>query len=232
MSNTLTLEELDRDGAIREGAEALSGLSRGSFLRRSALAGGGLLGGGAALAMLTPGVAAAATKGDVKILNYALTLEYLETAFYQEAVAMGALKGRVLKLAKVIAGHEAAHVAALKGALGKAAVAKPTFDFKGTTSDQAKFMATAIVLEDTGVAAYKGQAGLIKADAILSAALAIHTVEARHASWIRDLSGKPPAPVAFDQPLTMNAVLSAVTGTGFIVASRKTTSTSSPQFTG
>ncbi len=232
MSNVLTLEEIDRDGAIREGADALSGVSRASFLRRTALAGGGLLGGGAALAMLTPGVAGAATKGDVAILNFALTLEYLEAAFYKEAIAMGALKGRVLKLAKVVGRHEAQHVAALKGALGSAAVAKPTFDFKGTTSDQAKFMATSIVLEDTGVAAYKGQAPLIKDDKILQAALAIHTVEARHASWIRHLAGKPPAPVAFDQPLSMSAVLSAVKGTGFITGSRRMTGKSSPKFTG
>lgn len=233
MSTELTLQEFDRDGAIGEGAAALSGVSRASFLRRAGIAGGGLLGGGAALAALMPGVAGAATKGDVAILNYALTLEYLEDAFYKEALAMGALKGRVLKFAKVVEAHEAAHVAALKGVLGKAAIAKPMFDFKGTTSNQSKFMATSILLEDTGVAAYKGQAPLISDDKILMAALAIHTVEGRHASWIRDLSGKPPAPVAFDQPLSMSKVLAAVKSTGFISTSRRsTTSKSSPKFTG
>ncbi len=72
-------------------------------------------------------------------------------------------------------------------------------------------------LEDTGVAAYKGQAALIKSDAVLQAALAIHAVEARHAAWIRYVNGTPPAPGAFDAPASMKAVLKAVGKTKFIV---------------
>ena len=117
----------------------------------------------------------------------------------------------------VVGGHERAHVKALKAALGRKAVAKPRFDFQGTTEDAAKFAATAEALEDTGVSAYAGQAPNVHDDAILRAALAIHTVEARHASWIRDFNGNPPAPAAFDKPRTKRQVLAIVASTGFIV---------------
>ena len=88
---------------------------------------------------------------DVAILNFALTLEYLEAAFYAEAVSKGNFSGKVGTFARVVAKHEAAHVAFLKSALGSAAVKSPKFDFKGSNTDQAKFLATAQVLEDTGV---------------------------------------------------------------------------------
>jgi len=113
--------------------------------------------------------------------------------------------------------HEVAHVAALKGALGSAAVKKPKFDFQGTTTNMAKFKATAQVLEDTGVAAYLGQVGNIKSKAILLAAGSILPVEARHAGWIRDIDGVVGAPEAFEKAKSMQQVLAAVKGTGFIV---------------
>ena len=106
----------------------------------------------------------------------------------------GALSGETKTFAKVVAGHEAAHVAALKGALGFAAVAKPKFDFNGTTENQAKFQATAEVLEYTGVSAYLGQVGNITSKKVLGAAGSILPVEAWHAAWIADLrrhGGKP-----------------------------------------
>jgi rubrerythrin len=104
----------------------------------------------------------------------------------------------------------------LKAALGKAAVKKPKFDFKGTTSDQAKFLATAVVLEDTGVKAYSGQATRIKQPAVTKAAVSILTVEARHASRFRSLAGKNFAPHSFDEARSMAQVLNAVKATGFI----------------
>ncbi|MGI8414020.1 MAG: ferritin-like domain-containing protein [Solirubrobacteraceae bacterium] len=214
------LQEWDRDGAIGEAAAALDGGSRGDFLRRAAVAGGAFAGAGAFMGAL-PSLASALTGRDTDILNFALTLEYLEATFYAEAVHGGALSGRTLQFAKVVAGHEAMHVKALKQVLGSAAVAKPRFNFRGTTSNQAKFQQTAIVLEDTGVSAYKGQAPRIQATAILKAALSIHTVEAHHASWIRHIAGVIPAPVAFDKALTMQQVLAAVASTHFIVSSSK-----------
>jgi rubrerythrin len=80
----------------------------------------------------------------VKILNYALTLEYLEAAFYAEAVSKGKLKGVAAKFAQVVAAHEAAHVQALQQALGSAAGKKPSFDFKNTTGATGTFLKTAM----------------------------------------------------------------------------------------
>ena len=160
---------------------------------------------------------AGVAKSDVAILNFALTLEYLEAAFYTEAVASRALTGDLAKFAGIVKAHEVAHVAFLKGALGAKAVKKPKFDFKGTTTDEAKFKATAQVLEDTGVAAYLGQVGNIKSKKILGAAGSILPIEARHAGWIRDINGVSGAPAAFEAGKTKGQILAAVKGTGFIV---------------
>jgi hypothetical protein len=132
-------------------------------------------------------------------------------------VASGAITDPVVKnFAEVVAGHEAAHVAALRKALGKAAVKSPTFDFGDTVTNQDKFKATAQVLEDTGVAAYAGQGPNIFQKAVIVPALGIHSVEARHAAWIRFINGANPAPAIVDSPKTEKAVLKAVTATGFI----------------
>ena len=86
--------------------------------------------------------------------------------------------------------------------LGRKAVKKPKFDFRGTTESAAQFAATAQVLEDTGVAGLRrARRRSVKADAILEAALAIHSVEARHAGWIRDINGAAAGAAAFDEPL-------------------------------
>jgi hypothetical protein len=212
------LAAFDVDGAVREAADRINHGSRRSFLRN-----GGVLAGGVGLLALLPGVARAqgTPKGDVDILNYALTLEYLESAFYAEANSKGALHGEYATFAKVVGQHEDAHVAALKKALGSKAVKKPKFDFHGATASQSTFAKTAMTLEDTGVEAYQGQAPNIKTPAILRAAISIHPVEARHASWIRSIighgSGSPsPAPAAFNPAADMATVLAAVKSTGFL----------------
>lgn len=231
MQPEFTLDEVDRDGAIQEAIDNVSGDSRARFLTKATIATGGLIGGGAILgALASP--ASAATNNDVAIANFALTLEYLEAEFYTEAVRMGALRGETLRFAQVVGAHERAHVAALRKMLGAAAVRKPTFNFRGTTENAAKFEATAVVLEETGVAAYKGQAGLIDSTAILKAALAIHSVEARHASWIRRITGTSPAPAAFDKPKTKAQILAAVNSTRFITGQPRTTARGTPSFTG
>src|SRR5262245_36270531 len=211
------LIKFDRDGALQEAAE---GVSRAGFLKRA----GALAAAGVAAGALPTALAGAqgVPKSDIAILNYALTLEYLEAAFYKKALADGALKGQFRTFAQVTGEHENAHVAALKKTLGAKAVKRPQFDFQGTTADQDTFAKTAIVLEDTGVEAYQGQAGNIKTPAVLKAAISIHPVEARHAAWIRSLvgmgSGDPnPAPEAFNPAKDMDAVLAAVQQTGFIV---------------
>jgi ferritin-like protein len=210
-----TLDDVDVDGAIREAAGKVDGATRASFLKKAGIGVGTVMAGGGIAASLPALASAGTAASDVAILNFALTLEYLEAAFYAEA--KGHFSGKVGTFARIVAAHEAAHVAFLKSALGSAAVKKPTFNFKGTTSNHAKFMATSQVLEDTGVAAYLGQAGNIKSKKILGAAGSILAVEARHAGWIRDLNNAPGAPAAFQASKTKAQILAAVKGTGFIV---------------
>jgi hypothetical protein len=225
MSFLPTLEELDVDGAIQEHAEHVDGNTRAAFLRKAGVGAGAVLGGGAFLGAL-PSVAfgAAIPASDIAILNFALTLEYLEAAFYAEAVAGKKLSGETERFAQVVANHENSHVVFLKKVLGAKAVAKPQFDFKGTTMDQAKFEATADVLENTGVHAYLGQVGNIKSKAVLAGAGSILPVEARHAAWIRDIRFKggtstptTPAPAGFEEGYTKAKILGLVKSTGFIV---------------
>jgi len=217
MSGLPSLEELDADGAVREAAANVDGDTRGTFLRKAGLGAGALVGSSAFFGVIPKMASAAVPASDVAILNFALTLEYLEAAFYNEAVSKGRFTGKVGKFARVVAAHENAHVAFLKKALGSAAVKKPMFNFKGTTTNKAKFMATAQVLEDTGVAAYLGQVGNIKSKAILGAAGSILPIEARHAGWIRDLNNASGAPSAFEGAKSKAQILSAVKGTGIIV---------------
>ncbi|GAB4047445.1 ferritin-like domain-containing protein [Spirosoma litoris] len=128
----------------------------------------------------------------IDVANFALTLEYLEDEFYRTGLGTsGLVPSTDTTVITQISKHEAAHVALLKSALGAAAVAKPTFKYPaGTFTSYATFLATARVLEDTGVQAYKGQApALINDKAILGVALQIHSVEARHASEIRRMLG-------------------------------------------
>jgi hypothetical protein len=222
MAEDVSIEPVDRDGAIREGPAAAANDTRSAFFRKAGVAGAGLVGGSALLGALAPQVASAAPskKQDVKILNYALTLEYLEAAFYAEAVSGGALSGRTLDFARLVASDEATHVKTLKKALGSAAVASPKFDFQGTTADQGKFQQTALTLENTGVAAYLGQAGKVT-PAVLKVAGSIVTVEARHAALIADIIGGDVATATpngpFDKSTSMATILATVKKTGFIV---------------
>jgi rubrerythrin len=226
-----TFDELDADGAIREAASRVDPVTRASFLRRAAAvtAGGGLVAsmfGAGALTATAGAHSGGLPKGDANILNYALTLEYLEAAFYKEAVAKAGLTGALKTFGTTVAAHEAAHVQALKKTLGSKATKKPSFDFKGATSQASTFAQTAKVLEDTGVEAYQGQATNIKTPAVLKAAISIHPVEARHAAWIASIlskgSGSPsPAPDAFNPAKDMAAILAAVKQTGFIAGSAR-----------
>jgi hypothetical protein len=221
----INLEAVDVDGAIREGAEEVAGDTRMSFLRKGAIAGGAALSGGAILSALIPEVALAGGrppakfgKGDIGILNFALTLEYLERAFYNEATDKGAITDpKTATFLKVTTHDERKHVAFLKKALGQQAVKEPKFNFQGTTGDQATFQKTAYVLENTGVHAYLGQAPNIKDAKILLAAASIVTIEARHSGAIGSIINKAINPNgAFDNGLPASAILKAVQGTHFI----------------
>jgi hypothetical protein len=152
----------------------------------------------------------------VDVLNFALTLEYLEAAFYAAGAKSGIIPSRYRSLFLTIGKHEAAHVELLQGVLGSAAVASPTPDFTagGKYPDVLENFETlltlAITFEDLGVAAYKGQAPkLMGSNTVLTTALEIHSVEARHASALRRLGGKAGWTGAFDKPKTKAQVLAA-----------------------
>ena len=212
----LALEHLDRDGALQETAEKAFG--RSDFLRKTALGGGGLLGAGLLSGVFSDRAKAAGSpRQDVDILNFALTLEYLEAEFYVQGVRFAGLTGRLRSLSIVVRNHELAHVRTLKQVLGANAVAKPRFSFGTAVRNRAAFHSTAIVLEDTGVAAYGGQVQNINQAAVLNAAAQIHAVEARHAAAFRQLKGLSPAPLAFNPLKSKEQVLAAVKKTGFIV---------------
>ncbi len=230
MHYEINLNEVDTDGAIREAADAVAGDTRMGFVKRAGVTGGALMGGAAVLSALAPSALAAGGgrppasfgAGDIGILNYALTLEYLEAAFYNGATAANLpLSGQGSAFLKVVTHDENAHVAFLRSALGSKAVKQPKFDFKGTNTDPAMFMATAQVLENTGVHAYSGQALNITSPAYVKAAVSILTIEARHASVIGLLNTPSGADIApngpFDTPFTAGKVLAAVQSTGFIV---------------
>jgi len=164
-------------------------------------------------------------KGDLKILNYALTLEFLEARFYKQVIASGIVKDKkVADLAKQFGQSEQDHVDALKATivkLGGKPVSAPATKFEETLEKGLKaVLETAATVENLGAAAYLGQAGNIKSKDVLAAALAIHSVEARHAAALNMLVGRgfggkgglegslPDG--AFAKPMSEAAVLAAV----------------------
>lgn len=188
----------------------VKGMTRSAFILRGALATGAFYGAGA----VTPFVSAALAEtggGDVEILNFALTLEYLESDFYNVKGSSVGLSGTAKSYAKLFGEEEADHVNALMSVIkqmGGTAVAKPTFVFPVTS--QSSFLALASVLENTGVGAYNGAAPALKSKEVLAAAGGIVQIEARHAAAIDLLIGKSPTPnQGFDRPLTKTQVLAA-----------------------
>ncbi len=156
--------------------------------------------------------AGSANTGDIAIVNYALTLEYLETEFYKKVIKSGLFSGKVQDLLKAIGAQEQTHVNALKATvkkLGGTPATKPIGKFPlGSATAVATLAAT---VENLGAAAYLGQAGNIVDPAVLGAALSIHTVEARHAAILNTLTGKSITPDgAFAKPMSMSQVLAAV----------------------
>jgi hypothetical protein len=159
----------------------------------------------------TSSSSASSMGGDLGIVNYALTLEYLESEFYAKVIASGLFKGPTLSIVKTFGAEEDQHVAALTKAamsLGKPA-AKPTGKFPVKSASQVATLAATV--ENLGAAAYLGQAPLIQSKEILAAALSIHSIEARHAATLNLLTKKSPTPNgAFAEPATMARVLAAV----------------------
>ena len=155
--------------------------------------------------------AATSSSGDLAIVNYALTLEYLESEFYDKVIKSGFFHGKHLSVHKTYGAEEADHVQALKtvaGQLGTAA-AEPTGKFPIHNAAQVTQLAATV--ENLGASAYLGQAPMIKSKEILAAALSIHSIEARHAATLNLLLKKSPTPDgAFAKPMTMAQVLAVV----------------------
>jgi hypothetical protein len=167
--------------------------------------------GGTATGATSSASSSPAASGDLAIVNYALTLEYLESQFYAKVASSGLFKGATLATLKTFGAEESAHVAALHKvamSMGKPA-AKPTGKFPVNSATQvAKLAAT---VENLGAAAYLGQAGAIQSKEVLAAALSIHTIEARHAATLNLLTKANPTPDgAFAKPMTMAQVLKIV----------------------
>ena len=206
----MDIETVDTDGAIRETAAAAAGDTRAGFLAKAGLLGGGIIG---SAALIDPSIAGAATKkSDIAILNYALTLEYLEAEFYAKAAESGMLKGKILELAKGFGDEEQEHVDALI-AMVKKAGGKPADKpmAKVPLDSEMAILKLAATVENLGAAAYLGAAGMIESPEILAAALSIHSVEARHAAALNKKLGLNITPDgAFAKPATKDQVLAAV----------------------
>ncbi len=189
-------------------AVEVHGTTRSAFILRSTLAAGAVYGLGSVAPFVGESLAQSGG-GDIGIVNYALTLEYLETAFYRAAPK--GLSGDVATYVRQFGEEESQHVDALTATvrqLGGTPAAKPTFAYPG--GGEAAFLKLAQTLEDTGVGAYNGAAPQIQSKEVLAAAGSIVQVEGRHAAIIRVQRHQEPAPLAFDKPLTQAAVLAAV----------------------
>ncbi|HTX31188.1 MAG TPA: ferritin-like domain-containing protein [Solirubrobacteraceae bacterium] len=149
--------------------------------------------------------------GDLAIVNYALTLEYLESQFYAKVAASGLFKGKTLSLLKSFGAEENQHVTALKQVATSLGTPAKEPMGKFPLKSAASVAALAATVENLGAAAYLGQAGKIQSKEILASALAIHTIEARHAATLNTLVKKSPTPQgAFAKPMTMSEVLAVV----------------------
>jgi rubrerythrin len=195
---------------------AASSSRRGLFRGAAAAAGVAVVGGIAVARRPTAAVAAPPSpEQDRRIFNFALLLEYLQDAFYAEAVQRGSLTGEVREFAEVVSEHERAHVAYLRKALGSYARQRPQFRFGDATRNEPAFLKAAVMLENTGVLAYNGQAANLTKKA-LSAAAQIVSVEGRHAAWVSDLAGETPAPRAADVGASSAEVARTLQSTGFL----------------
>jgi hypothetical protein len=226
----LTLADVDVDGALDEMATVLPPSTRGDLLK------GALVGGTALLTGLAQASAADAaeahTKRDISILRFDLVLEYLQSGLYTEAERLAALKPETLAWARVVGAHERAHAQAIKNLLGSKAVKSPTFDYRGVTEDEDAFIKTAVSFEELTAALLKWQAVRLDSRQILAAVVTLHSVETRHAAWIRHLLGLRPVINAFDKPAPQREMAQLIRSTRFIVSRPKTTKRKAPSLTG
>ena len=228
MTSELTLETVDRDGAIAEALEELTGGTRADFLGKAVVGGSA-----AAAALAAPAMARQRnTAKDIAILRFDLNLEYLQAAMYSEAERLRELKPRTLEWARVVGANERGHVKAIRALLGRDAVKSPKFNFRGVTEDDEVFTKTAVAFEDLTAALLKTQATQLDSRRILTAVVSLHSVEARHAAWIRHIAGIVPAADAFDEPTSRTRVVRLVDDTNFVTSAPRTKGRRRPRYTG
>jgi hypothetical protein len=224
----LTLETVDHSGAIGEAFDPLTEGTRANFFRRAVV-------GGAALAAAVAAPAQAGpqhTAKDVAILRFDLNLEYLQAAMYGEAERLREVSPRTLEWARVVGANERGHVRALRDLLGPDAVKSPTFNFRGVTEDDRLFTETAVAFEDLTAALLKTQATQVDSRRVLAALVSLHSVEARHAAWIRHIAGIVPSADAFDEPTSKPKVVELVDSTNFVTSVPRTRGRRRPRYTG
>jgi Ferritin-like domain len=223
----LTLEAIDHSGALAEALDELTGGTRVDFFRKA------LIGGAALGALLeTPAAAARNTANDVAILRFDLNLEYLQAAMYSEAERLGQVRPRTLEWSRVVGANERGHVQAIRALLGRDAVKSPSFNFRGVTEDDRVFTETAVAFEDLTAALLKTQATQVDSRRLLAALASLHSVEARHAAWIRHIAGIVPAADAFDEPTSKAKVVRLVDSTNFVTSVPRTKGRREPRYTG
>jgi len=228
-----TLADVDVDGALREMAEHAFAFSRGDLFRLSATAAAAGALGYFGVATEDADGAVARTANDIAILRFDQVLEYLQAGLYTEAERLGALKPETLAWARVVGAHERAHLQAITNLLGPNAVKNPGFDYGSVTADENAFLKTAVAFEDLTAALLKWQAPRLDSREIIAAAVSLHSVETRHAAWIRHLVGLEPATSAFDKPASQQKMAALIRSTHFVVSRRtKTAGRKKPGYTG
>jgi hypothetical protein len=191
-------------------------LTRGQVLARGVVATGALAAGGIVAGGLPKlAVSQPSKKQDTRVLEWLLQVEYLQAAFYTEAVRRGALKGELREFATLVGEQERAHVDALERELKGKSGERPEFDFGDATANPDAFIPNAVRLEELAVSAYNGQVPNLTRPRVMTA-MKIVSVEARHVGWARDLAGRNPAPQPADTPATQQQTKTAMEATGFV----------------
>ena len=188
-------------------------MTRGAFILRGALATAAVYGAGA-VGPFVRGAFAQSDATDAQVIDFALRIETLEAAFYDEALKqVPDLSHDVRSIAKTLAGHEHEHRRVLDETvvqIGIKSSPPPKVQFGDSFASEKTFLATAQLLEDTGVSAYNGAGAMLFSRDLLNVAGSIVQVEARHAAVLRDLRGEPAADGAFEKPKSPDEVATVI----------------------